>query len=467
MSAASTGVVLAGAPSWLGSLGHNGNSGRHATAKAPDTVTTARTAPGVGVGRTARFLRPAPVLVCTLALSLAAWLVPGTSQYLRGFEYRAELTTGAVLILGGWYSVCILVAILGCRAGGSIAPIRVLARQGIDERFESRFYLAMTVIATTGIVVVMYRVGGIDPFLDALRRTDANSLKVGTGGEAGLATLRYATIIASAVGVHRLLERHTGRISCLWNLVLLLVGAAIGSRLSLLMAVVVFLVLNQVRPVVRPRRPDIIALGAFLVLVLLTVLNYVRNARYYRLQGVDDPWSMNLYQALSYLGAPTQVAVGVSGAAYEGAHFAGVHASPVAAITPTFLATDTSTLEPAARYQFVVDIASWLTTNSAFADTLSAYGVDGLLLSLVPLAVFGAFFGHFIRYQNPAAAIAGVALYAFAEYWRVYLFNQGIAVFAVLVVLGTGLLVALVTPPRPQVDSTAGRHGGELQHEMS
>ena len=86
------------------------------------------------------------------------------------------------------------------------------------------------------------------------------------------------------------------------------------------------------------------------------------------------------------------------------------------------------------RYLSFVSIANSLTTNSAFADTFSRHGWWGLLYVCLTLGVAGFLFGHFLRYECTLSAAAGVLAYAVAEFWRIFLFAQGIVVYLLLVV---------------------------------
>lgn len=407
-----------------------------------------------------RLLRPVPLMVLALGVSLVAWVIPGESLALRGFGVRVAPSIGGVLLLIGWYSVCAVVAVIGERAGRSIRPMQSLdlpADVQVAERFDRRMLLVLTILATVGVGTVASRAGGLSGFQEALAATDANSLKQATGDGAGFSTLRYAAAVSAPIALHRLLSRRTGRIIAVWNVILLLVTVAVASRLCLMLASLVFIYLLAQRPVRARIKVSTLASIGMVVGALLVYFNYVRNARFYAANGVTNPITSNLYQVLTYLGAPFQVSLGVATRLRaDWTAFSAVK-DPATVLLPSFLSgllpSGSGYVEPlrgAARYDYSVDIHPSLTTNSAFADVITSFGVEGLILSLLLVLLAAVAFGHFSLYRNYVSAVSGVVLYGFAEYWRILLFNQGILVFCCLVIAASALVAASVTP-RSQV----------------
>ena len=80
-------------------------------------------------------------------------------------------------------------------------------------------------------------------------------------------------------------------------------------------------------------------------------------------------------------------------------------------------------------------IAPELTTNSVFADSLSAYGYWSLLFVLPLLGVSGWLVGHFSRYDSIVAGVAGVFGYSLSEVWRTLFANGGFVLYLAIALL--------------------------------
>ncbi|WP_203582280.1 hypothetical protein [Microbacterium hibisci] len=384
-----------------------------------------------------------------VGLSALAWLFPGESAELRGFGTRAQFTWVGLLILAAFYALA-----AGATSLGELVGRRVRLPRWLDgyvesvsreDEFNTRLYYLLTALAFLGVGYLVVAAGGPIAFVDAMIDTNANVLKAATGGQPGLSTLRYTAAIAAPLGVYRALSRRTGYASAIFNVVLLLISAIVASRLSLMMATVIFLYLIARKPIKIRARGAVVAVGVLFVGTALVFLNYIRNAAFYATNGVHDPISAAFFQALTYVGSPFQVSVGVANAlAAQPELFASPTYQPFAVLLPSFL-TDIPPGLPigSQRYHDVVDIHLTLSTNSAFADTLVDYAVPGLLLSMVWVALFGFIFSFAARVQTYAYLTAGAALYGFAEFWRLLLMNQGVAIFAVAVPLLAAGIVAL------------------------
>lgn len=419
--------------------------------------------------RLRHFLHPAVLLLAPVLLSAAAWSVPGTSAALRGFGHRSEVTIGGLAVLGGWYLLCTGLIVLGHRCGAGLPRLPALARFDDDPVLERRLYRLIWVLAAVGVGYSLVRAAAVVDIGAALGSSTGNDLKAALGGEAGIATLRYATAVAAPMGVHLWRRGLLGGLDAASSVVLLGVNALFASRLAVLMAVVVFVfLLVSRRPGARVRW-SAVALLAVLVLGALTLLNSLRNENYYAAQGVDSPLAANGYQLLTYLGAPFQVSVGVAGAIADGRYPQQYGATRAAQLwVPTFLRgaedTEQSPDDQAARraqgdeftfstgslprggerYASTVDVGNTLTTNSAFADVLSDYGYGGLLGLALTVGVIGVLLGHLDRYRSVVVVAGGVVGYGAAELWRTYLFSQGIVVFLLVSVLSGAAALALL-----------------------
>lgn len=401
-----------------------------------------------------RFLTPSKLLLAPIICSLLVWSFPGESLYLRGFGERAEVSFGGAILLLAFYATAVLIAVSCAKLGNFLAAEGGSGRTRSPE-VESRFYLVITLSALIGVTAAYAAVGSSISILDALTTSSANVLSENLADGSSIATLRYATAMAAPVGIYLYRKGNASLISVLVNCLLLAMNSLLTSRLSLVMAIVIFLFLMAQEDSPKRVRPMVLILTGSIIFAALTVFNLVRNGNYYRLFGVENPVIMNVYQILTYVGAPGQVSLGVASSIFSGKFEIHVPiAAAIEAMTPTFLrssTTDKSGITDPAIYGYSVDIAPNLNTNSAFADTYAKYGWWGLLAILLVLALASIMFGVFTRLGGVYAAGAGVIGYGFAEFWRLFLFSQGILVFLILLtVVGAVLAMSSTVDIRRQ-----------------
>lgn len=409
-----------------------------------------------------RWFQPWVFLLLPVLASLLAWAVPGEGTYLRGFAVRSDFSPSAAFALGAWYLACVLVLAFGSAVGRSIRQSPVLLAAEQNAAFEQYFYRTLTAFALVGVGGAYYLISRELSILAAIQSDQANLLSQALLDGSSVGTLRYAVTVAAPVGLILAIERKASWLSAGLNVILLLSVVLLSSRLSLIMATAVFVFLYfQRRPNGRLRVGIAVSAGTVLFL-LLAVFNYTRNANYYRSFGVDNPIAMNVYQILSYVGAPSQVSVGVADAIVGGRFPVNVSAlQALQAVVPTFLQAtkgDKSAAVDLGLYAYQVDIAPNLNANSSFADVYAQWGWWGLFYTLIVLGIAAAIYSHFRRYQSVVAVLAAVMGYGFLEYWRGYLFNTGNVVFLVLIILLSAWTARLlVSLRRSDLPSPNGR----------
>lgn len=404
--------------------------------------------------RLQRFLSPGWLIAIPAVLSLLVWAVPGESLLLRGFDDRAEPELGGILLLIAWYVSAILIAVLGVAIGGSIRPLRVVEREQDNPSFERIFSVAVTLIAIVGIIGTYVIVQREHSMIDAIVSGTTNVLSQDLQSGASIATLRYATIIAAPISLFLWLKNRRSvpyLVLTVLNGLLLLFNALLSSRLSLFMAIIVFVFMYfQSKPDSRLKVVPVAIVGV-VVVALLTVFNYVRNYNYYEALGVVNPLEMNFYQVAAYVGAPAQVSMGMANGIVAGRYpIPADLLGALSVLVPTFLSdsagrSDRAISIDAGAYGFQVDIAPNLNANSVFAEVFSRYGWWGLAFALVAVLIAGAGFGYLRRYGSVVAAGAGILAYGFVDFWRSYLFNTGLLIFVLLLVAGA-TITALVVP---------------------
>ena len=328
-------------------------------------------------------------------------------------------------------------------------------------------------MSTIGVAYAYYRITAATSIVDALTTQTGNAFTEALPDSAGIATLRYATILAAPISVYLWRKKVLDPGFVLWAVLLLVANSMVASRLSLLMAVVVYVVLQTAVPrksVSADRkslRPWHIITAVAIMFLMLTALNYVRNGNYYRDAGVSNPIAMNLYQSGAYLAVPAQVSMGVSDAIMRGTFDKpGSVVASVSAALPSFLvpAHEVRAKGVARRrllrfFRSRLHRISQLTLNSLTSIRISERGWWLYTLLLFPLA--GYVFGRFLTYGPVIAGSAGVIAYCFAEVWRIQLLTQGITVFLVLLTL-----VCVFVAARGQSPHQTGRHGFERKCEV-
>jgi len=383
-----------------------------------------------------RALRPGPLIAVGALASFVAWSVPGAGLD-RGYVTRAPVTLGGLLLLVVWYLASCVAATVGHMVGGRVRPARSL-----DDVDVHRMETALTVVGAIGVVYSYVLVASRASVAAALNAHLGNELSSVIPDQPGLQTLRYATPVATALVVHGFVTRERRRTLLATNVVLLAATALLASRLSLVLTGVLVLFLFRDRIPLRPGRTLLtVGLAAVCAFFATMPFNYVRNANYYEARDIYGAVDMNTSQVVTYLGAPTQVALGQANALYADDP-ATQKASLYAAVLPTYVpAGPASTSSGGRRYAASVDVSRSLTTNSVFADNLAQGGVAGLLSTLLAAGLAGALVGHFRQYRGPTSVAAGILLYGFAEWWRTFVFNDGFLHFGVLLVVVTALLV--------------------------
>jgi hypothetical protein len=412
---------------------------------------------------------PGVLILAPVTMSFVAWLAlitqqafgqaQTTSEALTGFAAPAHASVRGVALLVLWYSAIVLVSTVGFWFGTHRSKTTTGEEPTNSAWFERRYFFVLLAAGAVGVGYAFLKVGGPTAIIASLSAQTANDFSNALSGFAGPQTLRYATILAAPLGVYLWRKRVIGWPYMVLGVVLLVSNAMISSRLSLLMACAVYLTAW-----VRSREPSLpggsrsrtyvtIALIALSGFAVLTALNYIRNANYYREAGVSNPVAMNFYQTGAYLAVPAQVSLGVSDAVARGTwEKQGDVVTSLEAVEPTFLqfnkvAKDDS-WKQSSVYGYSVTFAGNFFTNSVFADTYSVYGTWGWFYTILAYGVAGYAFARIYSFSPVIAASAGVVAYCFLEVWRVQILTYGIVIFLLLLTAGSALLATKVRPPR-------------------
>ena len=390
-------------------------------------------------------VRPHTLLLVGAGLSFLAWAIPWGSVIpadIRGFAREGPWTLDGTLFLLGWYAFFFVVAI-----GGFLLGRRIPVLQRAERVSWESYYVFLSIVSLVGTAYSYLYVLARSPHAisEAFLHHQFNALRYVLPYSSGPQTLRYASSLAGAIAIFELGRRRFHLLHVV-NVLLLLLSAAIASRASVIIAAIAVtgLAARHLHTVrVRARSVfGLLLLGLVALFLALSVLNYSRNANFYRSHGIHDPLVMNVDEMVRYLGIPFQAAVAVSNHASK---WPVAPASAAAGTRVFLLPTYVSKSVPASvargetRYEKVVAIPASQTTNSVLA---MAYGVFGALAFVVlGLAVLVAcvIAGHASRYRSYLFLAGLVVAYTLAEWWRTYVLNQGIIQFLILAVAFWGV----------------------------
>lgn len=395
-------------------------------------------------------VRPYTFLLLGAGLSFLAWAIPWGSAIppvIRGFAPGGLWTFHGMLFLLGWYAFFFVVAFGGFQLGRRIPVLR----RAETVSWES-YYVFLSIAALAGVAYSYAYVLAKSPHAisEAFLHQQFNDVRYVLPYASGPQTLRYASSLSGAIAIFEL-GRRRFRLVHLLNVVLLLLSAAIASRVSLIIAAIAIagLAARHLHAVrIRPRTAlGGLLLGLVALFLALSLLNYSRNADFYRTYGVKDPLVMNVDEIVRYLGIPFQASIAVSSHVSQWPKAPStVAAGARAYLLPTYATSGVpaSVTKASNRYLKVVAVPGTQSTNSVLAGM---YGVFGLLafpiLGLVTL-VGAVVAGHFSRYRSYAFLAGLVIAYCFSEWWRIYMFNQGIVQFLIIAVACWGAVGASV-----------------------
>lgn len=376
-----------------------------------------------------RFLgSPLALTFVPIAVSALVWTVP------EAWYGRHWSASWAVFRPFDWLMYALVLAYLmimvatGTALGRLAQPKPATAPSGLGAPFPVWYALISLAafIGTASVYMSFVSAFGVGFIIDAVTRGTANVLKeyLYSDYQIGLASLRYVSSLSGGVAIYLIVFRRGYFLLSAANIVVLLLSALVSMRLSLITALLVFLVLYA-RFDERIGKLKIALLGV-LVLTLLVFANQSRNSNFYRDIGLAGPLQAAAAEAATYVASPTQ----------------GALATVRAVATQSPIATP--------------GISPELTTNSALLEVFTEVGSFGVAYLGITLLVFSCIYFLVFR-SGDFALVAGAGAwgYAFAEVWRVHLFYRGI--FIVYVAFGLVLPLALRATYRIVRDTRVAR----------
>lgn len=364
---------------------------------------------------------PYAVLIITQLVCLAAWSMPSLGQIRKGFEVHLNILSiyGAQLFLSiflTFFISCFFYRI-SIPKKPTPPPIFFTKKILLETVFLYRFFLFFSAIGVGSTLIKIVSFNGYVFLLESILSGEANQLKkiLYDGYSVGILSLRYLSIPCFALMI---LKRKLGikQFTDIIALVFLISVVIISSRLALVFSVflTVYLYISTKRNLlVNIPKLTLIALLGFIV---LSLLNLSRNYGFYQNRGANF-LNAGISEIVTYLGTP-----------FQGALIAFKY--PIPGIST--LHYKHSTIEHV------------LNTNSSFLQLFSDHGQLGLLLIFLTIALTSSFLGLISTSQRVSMKVlSGVLLYCYAEFWRVFLFNEGIIITLIICTLLFGCLYEL------------------------
>lgn len=382
------------------------------------------------------WLRPSVVVIGTLFLSIIAWIIP-VELVPHGFTTRQALTLRGLASLTTWYGLIFLFSELGFRWGMKTRRLRELEGGDLDRAFS-----VLLVLGTIGIMYIYMVAIGLENALAYISDRQANNLRYAIEGNymPGLLSFRWASVPCGALGVYRVVKFRRIRAKDVWGMALLICNSMITSRLSLVMACLIFIGLYSTDLKRRLRFRTVVVLMC-VAFIILTWLNYIRNAGFYETNyNISSPLLMNLSEITTYLAAPFQTSLFV---ANNGELFKpeDLEFFILSYVVPSYFVngetlaslSERALYEGIHTYREAAGLRSGLTTNSAFADMIAVGGWAAWIYVAFVTLISAFLIGHFMRYKSVLMKVAAFTLlYAFAELWRVFIFNTGLVNFILI-----------------------------------
>lgn len=384
-------------------------------------------------------LKPSVVSMAAVFASFAAWVFPSFGALRKGFEYPARVDFSSCVILACWY----LLIFMSFTLGEKLGRITVLRRSALKGRWldldSNLLYYIFSFLSAIGIattVIKIFQLLSLQQAVMFVALGQANSLKEALYEDysIGPISLRYLVLYSASVALYRIIGRRSFRPLNILNVLMLGITALISSRLVLIatLLTVVFLFSFGKRSI-RFSVPKL-TLFATIIFLILSVLNFSRNANYYERNRLSFGLA-GVSEILAYLGSPFQVAIG---------------SAPV---------VDQLVAGGGETYRNYVDVEENLNTNSAFTLLHEQMGYASWPYIATICLFMGFVFEYLASFGKTVFLLpCGIILYGSAELWRLDLFHQGI--FIVWFVSGIGLPVFLMGGRRLLVILSGGGLSG-------
>ncbi len=354
--------------------------------------------------------KPYMIFLYTVFFSFFFWIFLDFGILRSGFEKRADFFSLETLLLLFLYFILFISIYIGFNIK---KKYRILEKLKNKNNISSNLiYLLFFLFGTLGVIFTYYKIIDIlkiKGVLEAIISGKANQLKYALYDNytLGVLSLRYVTGQTFTLFlIRRVIYKKKKLILDLLVIIELFLVILISARMILIYSLVTFLIFYTIKKEIKINLKALLFVG--IVILILFFLNYSRNKEFYNQNYGLSFWGAGISEIKAYLGTP-----------FQGAIIA----------TRGVLSGNNMTIDEAYKYS---TIEKSLTTNSAIWSLYLSFKTKYTFLFIQGTFIFtGIFYGIVLRFfynlKNTCLYFSYSAImYCFAEFWRLYLFNEGI-----------------------------------------
>lgn len=360
---------------------------------------------------TKKSFTPIKIFLLTNGMAISSWFFPDFGYLRKGFDKQFPIIDENTFI---YIAIMCLFASslwLGSKLVKKNYRTESIKRNIID----NRTYMISILLSFFGLIATFFTISksmSINEMVTVVMGGQANTIKKALYDDYsfGFVSLRYCVILSGAFTIYRRLTKVKLFSLDLFSIVSLLLVSMISSRLTLISAVfggLYLFILNSGRIKVK-MVPVLISIA--IAFLLLSAMNWSRNSNFYEAKDIGF-FSAGFSEILAYTGTPMQ------GALY---------------------AIDNPNVgnEPVNQFYSRTTIEDSLTTNSALLELVRSFGNVGVIVGVFVLFFSGAYIAYFEKFKNGAYMYINIPIfYSVAEFWRIFLFFQGIVITLVIAAL--------------------------------
>ncbi len=356
---------------------------------------------------------PGVIIFLSSTLSFVGWLIMSEKMFYT-LKKPFSIFSFGVFLAFIWYFLAIIEGIIGFQIGKKIKFKTSILDRYVSLRSDT-VYKIIIFLAFFGITysfyVIIDGVGGIGEVINLVKNNQANYLKKNLYKDysIGIRSLRYVSVHAASLAIiRRIVFKKRNKKLDILALTTLLLCALISSRLSIIVTILEVVLILVIYEKIKLKKRYII-IGASLFYLIISTFNYTRNYKFYNKHGGMNFFEAGAADMIVYLGTPFQGAVSI-----------GENASLIK--------------EEPLNWHKYAGIPQSLTTNSTFLYFFRDYGWYAFLVSAFFVLVYSILAGIFLKFKNNILILVYTSImYIFAEFWRVYLFYEGIMLTLIFV----------------------------------
>ena len=369
-------------------------------------------------------LTPYGIVLASFLASALAWVVPDFLGFYKGYTEVETVGAVSIIFMYCWYAMVVIISFFSFKIGKKLPLIRQFNQHAsVDRPYIYQIYATIALLGFGYTLYVTLKVLGLTGFIYSVATFTTNRISeaIYEDYQAGIFSLRYVLIISFGWALYRVLGlRKFTLFDFLTIVTFIFYIAFFGRRLQLVCSLLIFLTLanryNNLLDQLNIKKLFWISVFGFVMLSTATLL---RNYGSYDKMGYSNPLAAVVANILSYLAAPFQVSLGI-----------GNH------LQDAFARKD---------YRLYTDVDTTLTANSAYAEMVTNYGLAAIGRMVAYATVFSMLAGWLHKNKkNYLYTGYPVILYAFAEIWRIELFNKGIFFTLLIIALLIPIIYALL-----------------------